>query len=75
MTNINQALLTATKDFYDVEESGGRASLIFFLTDGQPTQDVRDPKIIAKNVRQANEKNAAILSLAFGDGAGKKKAD
>lgn len=68
MTNIDKALTTAVQEFARVEESG-RASLVFFLTDGQPTEGVRDSMQIARNVRGANSKDCAILSLAFGSGA------
>jgi len=68
MTNINLALLTAVKDFYKIEEKN-RASIIFFLTDGMPTEGERKSAEITKNVKQANEKNVALISLAFGSGA------
>ena len=68
VTNINLALLTAVKDFYKIEEKN-RASIIFFLTDGMPTEGERKSAEITKNVKQANEKNVALISLAFGSGA------
>ncbi|CAL1526290.1 unnamed protein product, partial [Lymnaea stagnalis] len=68
MTNINLALITALNEL-KTHYSKKRASMVFFLTDGEPTEGERNCEKIAINVREANGKEAAIFSLAFGEGA------
>ncbi|GFO42926.1 inter-alpha-trypsin inhibitor heavy chain h3 [Plakobranchus ocellatus] len=68
MTNINDALLTALSEMKG-RLSKERVGMIFFLTDGLPTEGEQDPARIASNILNANERNVAIFSLAFGNGA------
>lgn len=48
--------------------------IIIFLTDGDPTVGLTDPKRIIKNVQEKNsgEKRATIFCLAFGEDADRK---
>ncbi|CAL1526289.1 unnamed protein product [Lymnaea stagnalis] len=68
MTNINFALITALNEL-KTHSNKERASMVFFLTDGEPTEGEINFEKIAINVREANGKEAAIFSLAFGEGA------
>ncbi|GFR89653.1 inter-alpha-trypsin inhibitor heavy chain H3 [Elysia marginata] len=68
MTNINAALLKALAEL-KFRQDKNRVGMVFFLTDGNPTQGETDAEKIARNVLNANEGTAAIFSLAFGDGA------
>lgn len=43
--------------------------MIFFLTDGQPTEGEVDSGTIINNVKNANNKGFAIHCIAFGDDA------
>ena len=68
MTNINDALLEALSEMKD-RHNKERVGMIFFLTDGHPTEGESDPKKIARNILNANERTVAIFGLAFGEGA------
>ncbi|RUS89511.1 hypothetical protein EGW08_002744 [Elysia chlorotica] len=68
MTNINDALLTALSEMKGRHDNE-RVGMIFFLTDGNPTQGETDANKIARNILNANERTVAIFSLAFGEGA------
>ncbi|KAL7986019.1 hypothetical protein Chor_011185 [Crotalus horridus] len=69
-TNINEALLTAI-DFLDQatrEESlpEKSISMIILLTDGDPTVGETIPKLIQKNIKQANQGKYFLYCLGFG---------
>ena len=65
-TNINDALLTAISETHG-RLNKSRASMIFFLTDGDPTAGEKNSTAIVKNIITANNGQTAIFSLAFGD--------
>ena len=62
-TNINDALLTALGMF---EPDTGRVPIIVFLTDGEPTMGVTSPHVIRENVKDANEAEVSVFTIAFG---------
>ncbi|KAM3848237.1 inter-alpha-trypsin inhibitor heavy chain H4-like [Vipera latastei] len=69
-TNINEALLTAI-EFLDQatrEESlpEKSISMIILLTDGDPTVGETIPKLIYKNIKQANQGKYFLYCLGFG---------
>ena len=43
--------------------------MLFFMTDGEPTEGERDPSKIRQNVNSQNNKRIPIHGLAFGSGA------
>ncbi|MBP1909720.1 VIT domain-containing protein [Methanolobus bombayensis] len=63
-TNINDALVEALDMFYD---ESGNVPIIVFLTDGEPTEGVTSTAVIRQNVLDANNVDAAIFSIAFGN--------
>ncbi|XP_067651898.1 inter-alpha-trypsin inhibitor heavy chain H3-like isoform X3 [Haliotis asinina] len=67
-TDLNMAL-TRGVSFMLEGRNKEHTSLMFFLTDGQPTVGVKDPASIAKNVERLNEDVVSLFGLAFGDGA------
>ncbi|KAH9507707.1 Inter alpha-trypsin inhibitor, heavy chain 4 [Bulinus truncatus] len=68
LTNINDALLTAIDDLNIIKRKDS-VGMIFFLTDGQPTTQEINGRVIADNVQKRNEAKLAIFGLAFGKGA------
>ncbi len=62
-TNINGALLEALKQITDAKKP---LNILVFLTDGQPTVDVVDEKVILKNVKTANKSNTRNIRLRYG---------
>eukprot|EP00106_Octopus_bimaculoides_P010943 XP_014778385.1 PREDICTED: inter-alpha-trypsin inhibitor heavy chain H4-like isoform X2 [Octopus bimaculoides] len=68
-TNINEALLTSLNKF-DNQKSSETKNLVFFLTDGQPTNGVSNLNSIMKNVKEANsDTSTSIFTLGFGEGS------
>ncbi|GFO12330.1 inter-alpha-trypsin inhibitor heavy chain h3 [Plakobranchus ocellatus] len=67
-TNINDALLAALSDLTR-QGNKERVSMIFFLTDGEPTEGEKDPDVITQNVANANDGTVSIYCLGFGKGA------
>ncbi|GFO12337.1 inter-alpha-trypsin inhibitor heavy chain h3 [Plakobranchus ocellatus] len=67
-TNINDALLAALSDLTG-QGNKERVSMIFFLTDGEPTEGEQDPDVITQNVANANDGTVSIYCLGFGKGA------
>ncbi|GFO12331.1 inter-alpha-trypsin inhibitor heavy chain h3 [Plakobranchus ocellatus] len=67
-TNINDALLAALSDLTG-QGNKERVSMIFFLTDGEPTEGEQDPDAITQNVANANDGTVSIYCLGFGKGA------
>ncbi|KAK9406268.1 inter-alpha-trypsin inhibitor heavy chain H4 [Crotalus adamanteus] len=69
-TNINEALLTAINslDQATQEESlpEKSISMIILLTDGDPTVGETNPKLIHKNIKQANQGKYFLYCLGFG---------
>ncbi|XP_015675178.2 inter-alpha-trypsin inhibitor heavy chain H4-like [Protobothrops mucrosquamatus] len=69
-TNINEALLTAINSLDQAtrEESlpEKSISMIILLTDGDPTVGVTIPKLIYKNIKQANQGKYFLYCLGFG---------
>jgi uncharacterized protein YegL len=63
-TNINAALTTSLGMFYNGSEN---VPIIVFLTDGMPTEGVTSTAAIRDNVLQANNVNASIFAIAFGE--------
>jgi Ca-activated chloride channel homolog len=61
-TNINDALVTAFKQF----QSNDRPAMIVFLTDGLPTVSTTDVKQIIKNVAETNRAGARLFSFGVG---------
>jgi Ca-activated chloride channel family protein len=61
-TNINDALVTAFKQF----QSSDRPRMIVFLTDGLPTVGTTDVKQIVKNVAEANRAGVRLFSFGVG---------
>jgi len=61
-TNINQALLDGLAMFNENE----RPKFIIFLTDGQPTQGVRDVRKIIENVSSANKGGVRLFVFGVG---------
>lgn len=62
-TNINAALLDALRAN---PGDPNRPYLIVFMTDGEPTVDVRDPEQIVQNVSSANTRQVRIHVLGVG---------
>lgn len=62
-TNINEALLTALKDFTDDR----RPRMLVFLTDGEPTVGVTDAKEILKNISEANTNKTRLFVFGVGE--------
>ncbi|BFZ12534.1 hypothetical protein BsWGS_15573 [Bradybaena similaris] len=67
-TNINSAMVAGALELRAIEEAQ-RAGIIFFLTDGQPTEGITDSSNIAANILEANGNTSAIFGLAFGKSA------
>ncbi|XP_015675177.1 inter-alpha-trypsin inhibitor heavy chain H4-like [Protobothrops mucrosquamatus] len=69
-TNINEALLTAINSLDQAtrEESlpEKSISMIILLTDGDPTVGETIPKLIYKNIKQANQGKYFLYCLGFG---------
>ncbi|XP_043930570.1 inter-alpha-trypsin inhibitor heavy chain H3-like [Protopterus annectens] len=69
-TNINEAVMkaiTLLKEAHKKKEVPDKsASMIIFLTDGDPTVGIRDPAVIQENVRNANQGDYSLYSLGFG---------
>ncbi|KAL7986020.1 hypothetical protein Chor_011186 [Crotalus horridus] len=69
-TNINEALLTAINSLDQAtrEESlpEKSISMIILLTDGDPTVGETNPKLIHKNIKQANQGKYFLYCLGFG---------
>ncbi|SFM68202.1 VIT domain-containing protein [Methanolobus profundi] len=63
-TNINDALVEALEMFYAKSDN---VPVIVFLTDGEPTEGVTSTAVIRQNVLEANNVDAAIFSIAFGN--------
>ena len=65
-TNINSALLAACRILHSQRRNKG--NMILFLTDGEPTSGVTDPRSIVENVAAAaiDSVQISIFSLAFG---------
>ena len=61
-TNINDALVSALKQFRSPERSG----MIVFLTDGLPTVGIADAAKITANVAEANRAGVRIFSFGVG---------
>ena len=73
-TNIHDALFRALEIAFnngnvDQPEMEELQPLIVFLTDGQPSSGITDPKQIQDDVAASNQRGLAIFSLAFGAGA------
>lgn len=63
-TNINEALVLSLEMFWN---EGNNVPIIVFLTDGRPTVGVESTAVIRKNVKKANNVDASIFSIAFGE--------
>jgi Ca-activated chloride channel family protein len=61
-TNINDTLLETLQMFTKSE----RPPMIVFITDGEPTIGVTDPKTILENVKKANTSNIRIFAFGVG---------
>ncbi|MEK6302697.1 MAG: VIT domain-containing protein [Acidobacteriota bacterium] len=61
-TNINDALVTAFKQF----QSGDRPAMIVFLTDGLPTVGPTDVSQIVRNAGEANRAKVRLFSFGVG---------
>jgi Ca-activated chloride channel family protein len=61
-TNINDALVTALKQF----QAADRPAMIVFLTDGLPTVGTTDMGQIFKNVAEANRAQVRLFSFGVG---------
>jgi uncharacterized protein YegL len=62
-TNINEALVAAVKMFGN---STDNVPIVVFLTDGEPTEGITSTAMIRRNVLKANEFDAALFTIAFG---------
>lgn len=67
-TNINKAVTEGIKMLRRTT-SKGRAPVLIFLTDGQPTVGITNTNTILNNIKGFNEGTVPIFSLAFGRGA------
>ncbi|XP_013380100.1 inter-alpha-trypsin inhibitor heavy chain H4 [Lingula anatina] len=66
-TDINSGLVAASQALKNQPSS--RASIIVFLTDGQPTSGVYDTKVIRQNILQETSGTGiGIFSIGFGTG-------
>ena len=68
-TNINEAILQALNVGKDAAKHLPKdvKSMIVFLTDGQPTEGVENPRSIQDNIKSANlELGIPIFTIAFG---------
>ena len=63
-TNINDALVDALEMFYAESDN---VPIIVFLTDGEPTEGFTSTAVIRQKVMEANDVDAAIFSIAFGN--------
>ena len=61
-TNINQALLTAMRQF----ESGDRPKILIFMTDGLPTVGVTNTARIVENARLARIQGLRLFTFGVG---------
>jgi Ca-activated chloride channel family protein len=61
-TNINDSLISALKMFPKSEKS----PMVVFITDGEPTIGIVDPKSILENVKKANTSNIRIFVFGVG---------
>jgi len=61
-TNINDALVSALKQFHSAE----RPAMIVFLTDGEPTVGTTDIAQIVKNVAEVNRDRVRLFSFGVG---------
>jgi len=66
-TNICDALLRALRH----KAEASRPHQILFLTDGEPTVGVTDPKSIVRTVLAANDANVRIFAFGVGDSLNK----
>ncbi|XP_071983200.1 inter-alpha-trypsin inhibitor heavy chain H3-like isoform X2 [Engystomops pustulosus] len=71
-TDINKALLSAVKMLTNATINNSlpatSASMILFLSDGEPTSGTTDHKKIIDNVKRSLEGQAALYCLGFGSG-------
>ncbi|XP_075688022.1 inter-alpha-trypsin inhibitor heavy chain H3-like isoform X2 [Rhinoderma darwinii] len=71
-TDINKALLTAAKMLTNATINNAlppmSASMIIFLSDGEPTSGTTDHKRIIDNVKRSLDGQAALYCLGFGNG-------
>jgi hypothetical protein len=69
-TNINEALISGVdflhNDKVRLEQRDSLASIVVFLTDGDPTVGVTNKDAILNNIRSKNEGRYALYSLGFG---------
>ncbi|XP_063797400.1 inter-alpha-trypsin inhibitor heavy chain H3-like isoform X2 [Pseudophryne corroboree] len=69
-TDINKALLDAAKMLTDAavtnEQSEVRASILLFLSDGDPTSGITNHKQIIENLKQSLGGKATLYCLGFG---------
>lgn len=72
-TNINDALLTALRA--PTAANGSRPFMIAFLTDGEPTVGVTEPKKIIANVTGANDARARLFVFGVGHDVNTKLLD
>lgn len=63
-TNINEGL---TQAFEMQSDDKARPFMVCFITDGDPTVGVTDPKQILANVKAANKTGARIFSIGVGE--------
>jgi Ca-activated chloride channel family protein len=61
-TNINEALLSAMKQF----ESSNRPKILIFMTDGLPTVGVTNPTLIVDNARAARVPGMRLFTFGVG---------
>lgn len=62
-TNINDSLVAAMQMF----EANGRPHNLVFLTDGEPSDSVKNPQEIAANVKAANQQRAHLFAFGVGN--------
>ncbi|XP_044156726.1 inter-alpha-trypsin inhibitor heavy chain H3-like isoform X3 [Bufo gargarizans] len=71
-TDINKALLTAAKMLTNATANRAlpplSASMILFLSDGEPTSGTTEPKKIVDNVKRSLDGQATLYCLGFGSG-------
>lgn len=72
-TNINAALLAAIAARSD--RDADRPYMIVFVTDGEPTVDVRDPDEIRRNVKKANDGQCRLFVFGVGHDLNTKLLD
>ncbi len=69
-TNINDGVVKGIELLRTLEgtQNDTRASMVIFLTDGDPTSGETHRPSILQNVRNANGDNVTLFSLGFGNG-------